>query len=558
MKIKKSLAFLLSFALALSCFPITSFAGVGLVPGRDKAKMEFVYLKEDASGEINNAYKEITPENIADENLAAGSTFYVGIRNKDFANIQEVADGDKGISDISFALSYDPTYLSLSDEDTETLSYEDDEAYQDLLEERMGTGTDSILQTFGSSRGKYNLNFMGHKESDVANGGWNTLLLPYLNNHAANATYTSEYNGASPVYFAIVGFKVKAVPPSGATVFKLSENPSDTSLKFVTQGVEAGLYQYEGIGMSTSNILTVLDFDLSGIDIFPKGADVLDNIEAKTKADGAYTLPTQYVGQAFDPDKGRSGNDVIKVTAHYTNTNTKDVTNKVTYKLGTTDALAATPNSLTDLPDTFTSADLTGDKYVYAVYTEGSITKAYCLGQLKVEENTITTIAVKKDGPTASTFGASGTSHHHYTTQNVLDVLDDDDDRLTVTLTYKDGSSKDVTYSGTVFDDNGIALYYKDADNKLQKVVKEPTPTKFATGENVYYVALAAGVEGQLASAVSIKTGDDDIKVTGLEDSIVLDTPSLHTIWRPTRVIHLRVISATSATTTLYSGAMHP
>ena len=68
MKIKKSLAFLLSFVLTLSCFPITSFAVEGLV-GTDKAKLEFVYVKEQSGGEINNKYTVIEPDHIADEHL---------------------------------------------------------------------------------------------------------------------------------------------------------------------------------------------------------------------------------------------------------------------------------------------------------------------------------------------------------------------------------------------------------------------------------------------------------------------------------------------------------
>ena len=55
MKLKRYLSFLLSFTMIFSLLQTPSFAGAGLV-GSEKAKIEFVYLTEDASSADGSGY----------------------------------------------------------------------------------------------------------------------------------------------------------------------------------------------------------------------------------------------------------------------------------------------------------------------------------------------------------------------------------------------------------------------------------------------------------------------------------------------------------------------
>ena len=463
----------------------------------------------DKDNEGDQEEETLIIEPLESLNKVTGTEFFVVVQLKDLDKIVAATDG---IYTVGFDLLYNDQYIKYADETTVRRMTNAQGA-------RFGLQNPDSFYSDATDNAYEIISAGTTFDADEGSG-------KHRITYSLQASDPNARNNNNDVYLAAFRFALKDIPSNN--VHDVISFPMENfSISFGQYGSTAS-YEYN-LDDPEKQIATLFDVDDDAIDFYGNLEDKLASIAVSGEPVKDYIIPkdTTPSGVTFNPTGITVTPTMVSAGAQPEITPTAaDYKGLKFYYADTADRTEANL-SMSAANELTASTNLTldhNDKYVYVTYTAGGITKAYCLGQLKVEENTITTIAVKKDGPTASTFGASGTSHHHYTTQNVLDVLDDDDDRLTVTLTYKDGSSKDVTYSGTVFDNNGIALYYKDAEDKLQKVVKEPTPTKFATGENVYYVALADGVEGQLASAVSIKTGDDDIKVTGLEDSIVLDS----------------------------------
>lgn len=271
MKLKRYLSFLLSFTMIFSLLQTPSFAGAGLV-GSEKAKIEFVYLTEDASSADGSGYSITDPET-----LNVGDTFFIGVKTVNFSNIKEVADAHLGLTNLAVGLAYDPQYLKLEPNSRATNGNLTGTRLQNAIKGRL-TYTNSIL-TEDANGYSYEIGAASKEASaypDGTNTGKSVLYTDITSNSIGDGMLPS-YKGERDLYISIVEFEVLEIPEGGAKVFSLSEGDMDTVLKFGFTGENAetgdleeeGLYQLETDDTSPTNIHTVLDFDFSKVNIFP-------------------------------------------------------------------------------------------------------------------------------------------------------------------------------------------------------------------------------------------------------------------------------------------------
>lgn len=271
MKLKRYLSFLLSFTMIFSLLQTTSFAGAGLV-GSEKAKIEFVYLTEDANSADGSGYSITDPEE-----LNVGDTFFIGVKTVNFSNIKEVADAHLGLTNLAVGLAYDPQYLKLEPNSRATNGNLTGSRLQNAIKGRL-TYTNSIL-TEDANGYSYEIGAASKEASaypDGTNTGKSVLYTDITSNSIGDGMLPS-YKGERDLYISIVEFEVLQVPEGGAEIFSLSEGDMDTVLKFGFTGENAetgdqeeeGLYQLETDDSSPTNINTVLDFDFSKANIFP-------------------------------------------------------------------------------------------------------------------------------------------------------------------------------------------------------------------------------------------------------------------------------------------------
>lgn len=272
MKFKRYLSLFLSFVMLFYCCQITSFAGAGLVEGKDKAKISFEYLVEDSTE--TSGYKEVDPAK-----LKTNDTFFVGVKTVDFPNIKEVDEGVLGITDITVGLAYDNRYLYAEPNNRNDNGKLTGTKLNGAVKSRL-TYTGSILEEDDNGY-SYELDF-AYKSNSMYNGINENKDVIYvsLSSQALNDSYLSGYKGEKDLYIAIIEFKVIDVPSAATTVFAMSENNEETVLKFGFTGTDAdgeereeGLYQYSLDGES-EDIATVIDFDFSHVNVFPAYYDV--------------------------------------------------------------------------------------------------------------------------------------------------------------------------------------------------------------------------------------------------------------------------------------------
>lgn len=372
MKFKRYLSFLLSFTMIFSLLQTTSFAGAGLV-GSEKAKIEFLYLTEDANSADGSGYSVTDPKE-----LKTGDTFFIGVRTKDFSNIKEVADAHLGLTNLAVGLAYDPTYLKLEPNNRLVNGNLTGNKLQTAIKNRLNY-PNSILQEDGNGY-SYDVGAQP-KDSSVYDEGINTdkyVLYTDITSNSIGDGMLPSYKGEKDLYISIVEFEVLQVPKGGATVFSLSEGDMDTVLKFGFTGENAetgdqeeeGLYQLETDDSSPTNINTVIDFDFSGVNIFPATYTVTYDANAANYSDAGYKPGVDEATQAVESVKEGSKATLKNTDKVEISSLLKDVPNKVFAGWYTN----ADPNPLnwgTKIDPTTDSAKITADTTFHAHYTDG-------------------------------------------------------------------------------------------------------------------------------------------------------------------------------------------
>ncbi len=331
MKLKRYLSFLLSFTMIFSLLQTPSFAGAGLV-GSEKAKIEFVYLTEDANSADGSGYSITDPEE-----LNVGDTFFIGVKTVNFSNIKEVADAHLGLTNLAVGLAYDPQYLKLEPHNRLANGNLTGSKLQTAIKNRL-TYTNSILQEDINGY-SYEVGASSKDSSsypDGSNAGKAVLYTDITSNSIGDGMLPS-YKGERDLYISIVEFEVLEVPESGAEVFSLSEGDMDTVLKFGFTGENAetgeqeeeGLYQLETDDSSPTNIHTVLAFDFSKANIFPATYTVTYNANTDNYSDAGFKDGVDESTEAIESVKEGSKATLKNANGTEISSLLKDVPSKV-------------------------------------------------------------------------------------------------------------------------------------------------------------------------------------------------------------------------------------
>lgn len=331
MKLKRYLSFLLSFTMIFSLLQTPSFAGAGLV-GSEKAKIEFVYLTEDASSADGSGYSITDPEE-----LNVGDTFFIGVKTVNFSNIKEVADAHLGLTNLAVGLAYDPQYLKLEPHNRLANGNLTGSRLQNAIKGRL-TYTNSIL-TEDANGYSYEIGAASKEASaypDGTNTGKSVLYTDITSNSIGDGMLPS-YKGERDLYISIVEFEVLEIPEGGAKVFSLSEGDMDTVLKFGFTGENAetgeqeeeGLYQLETDGTSPTNIHTVLDFDFSKVNIFPATYKVTYDANTANYSDAGFKDGIDETTEAIESVKEGSKATLKNANGTEISSLLKDVPSKV-------------------------------------------------------------------------------------------------------------------------------------------------------------------------------------------------------------------------------------
>ncbi len=331
MKLKRYLSFLLSFTMIFSLLQTPSFAGAGLV-GSEKAKIDFVYLTEDANSADGSGYSITDPEE-----LNVGDTFFIGVKTVNFSNIKEVADAHLGLTNLAVGLAYDPQYLKLEPHNRLANGNLTGSKLQTAIKNRL-TYTNSILQEDINGY-SYEVGASSKDSSsypDGSNAGKAVLYTDITSNSIGDGMLPS-YKGERDLYISIVEFEVLEVPESGAEVFSLSEGDMDTVLKFGFTGENAetgeqeeeGLYQLETDDSSPTNIHTVLAFDFSKANIFPATYTVTYNANTDNYSDAGFKDGVDESTEAIESVKEGSKATLKNANGTEISSLLKDVPSKV-------------------------------------------------------------------------------------------------------------------------------------------------------------------------------------------------------------------------------------
>lgn len=370
MKFKRYLSFLLSFTMIFSLLQTTSFAGAGLV-GSEKAKIEFLYLTEDANSADGSGFSAIDPED-----LSVGDTFFVGVKTKNFSNIQEVADAHLGLTNLAVGLAYDPQYLKLEPNNRLANGNLTGSKLQNAIIKRLQY-TGSILS---QDENGYSYTVGAQpKDSSVYDEGINTdksVLYTDITSDSIGDGMLPSYKGERDLYISIVEFEVLAVPEGGATVFSLSEGDMDTVLKFGFTGENAetgdleeeGLYQLETDDSSPTNINTVIEFDFSNLNIFPPTYTVTYDANTTNYSEAGFQDGVDESTQAVESVKEGSNATLKNSNNVEISSLLKDIPNKVFDGWYT----KADPNDKgTKIDPTTDSSKITAPTTFYAHYSDG-------------------------------------------------------------------------------------------------------------------------------------------------------------------------------------------
>lgn len=516
MKLKKIIAALISLAMIISTLPMTSYASL---VGDDPAKLEMVFLKEDATS--STGYSVVAKEDLA---KTENSKFLVGIIAKDFKNITEVntgkdhvttngTDGQYGMNDLGFGIVYNTEYIKLEPEYNTVFGLNSDDVVS-AWNTRMGkaTGYNILTKPALGVKYAYNKDAIGSdpaSSGDVTKGYTHETLIAIVSSLASQGKRT-PYAGQDDAYVAILEFsfvKDATACAKGTRIVGFSTKQSSMSVSFGTAGDDKVLYQATGSGNTANDYLAVIDLDDSGVDLYPADGETLTALNLTTN-NPTKALNAYYEGDTFDP----AGFGITPVTDKETKAEINPVASNY-YRLKFYMAGGAQSSDTDNLPagateitasTKFSANASTGDnnKWIYATYTIGTATKVVCLGQLKVTANAVSSIELVTSGSNKTEF--TNTSNKYYTTDTIDAKAKAAASKIRIQLNYNN-PAKQPEYLNYPFGTSTpypYSLYRVDASGKLELVT---TTTTFNAGTNTFYVA-ENGKAGVDPSSVTPKT----------------------------------------------------
>ena len=245
MKIKRSVAWLLSIMMLLTVFP-TNMAFAGLIDPSQKAVIEFVPMKykdevqkmydEDVDGEFEsideigasrNSYSDGTKvwlSPIVEEtsrpdidNIDLNKEYLVGIKIKGLTNLDEA---QYGIKNITIPIAYDASYIELTD-------VTDNSFNTDTLSNRLGARNKESIYSKFYKTGKTNSPKYGINTNSIGKMT-GMVSLPIK----ADDSSQTPYNGED-TYIAVLKYKFLQKPSaSGTKLFTLDPNSDAVSTTY--------------------------------------------------------------------------------------------------------------------------------------------------------------------------------------------------------------------------------------------------------------------------------------------------------------------------------------
>ena len=251
---KRTVSLILCVLMVLTLIPVSSYAITGPQPNKATLKFETLTLmdgqEEMASTPVTDRYNVGVPDE-----LNVGDVFYLGIKLCDMNNVPEFTDG---LFSIAIPFEYNNAYLTWEGP-TQANKNSNDRIDADT------TGLYEVITDELSNEFMYTSNY-------GASGTRLTFTLDYA------LDYKPAYNGGntnlSDEYIAITKFTVKALPEGtdGADSLKILTDDQLTAA-FGNNGNSMN-YSYQGSGKN-DNLEWVMDFDDSGVNLFPKQAGPL-------------------------------------------------------------------------------------------------------------------------------------------------------------------------------------------------------------------------------------------------------------------------------------------
>ena len=236
---KKRLISLLT-CISLLCVYTTAFAELGgLKDPSVKAKyileyMDYTQAAKTATSSMpnmidmagmfmsNTAIPIVEPATKPNpDTIAVNDTFLVGIKLKDLNAVTEAA---QGLDALTFVLNYDPTYLTLTETDFNTMTTNS--------KNRLGsTNQGSILASPNSFSTQY--------AYDANGGSINTTdgkVVMFIKD--TDGTKAPGYKGVEEQYLGVLKFTVKAIPDGRklSRMIKISDDKSEFTASFGASG----------------------------------------------------------------------------------------------------------------------------------------------------------------------------------------------------------------------------------------------------------------------------------------------------------------------------------
>ena len=283
MKIKRSVAWLLSIMMLLTVFP-TNMAFAGLIDPSQKAVIEFVPMKykdevqkmydEDVDGEFEsideigaskNTYSDGTKiwlSPIVEEtsrpdidNIDLNKEYLVGIKIKGLTNLDEA---QYGIKNITIPIAYDASYIELTD-------VTDSSFNTDTLSNRLGVRNKESIYSKFYKTGKTNSPKYGINTNSIGKMT-GMVSLPIKADDSSQAPYNGE-----DTYIAVLKYKFLQKPSaSGTKLFTLDPN-SDAESTTYSSYFTIGCVDSTGVDINYQptkgeyDIRDIFDVDASGI-----------------------------------------------------------------------------------------------------------------------------------------------------------------------------------------------------------------------------------------------------------------------------------------------------
>ena len=283
MKIKRSVAWLLSIMMLLTVFP-TNMAFAGLIDPSQKAVIEFVPMKykdevqkmydEDVDGEFEsideigaskNTYSDGTKiwlSPIVEEtsrpdidNIDLNKEYLVGIKIKGLTNLDEA---QYGIKNITIPIAYDASYIELTD-------VTDSSFNTDTLSNRLGVRNKESIYSKFYKTGKTNSPKYGINTNSIGKMT-GMVSLPIKADDSSQAPYNGE-----DTYIAVLKYKFLQKPSaSGTKLFTLDPNSDAVSTTYSSY-FTIGCVDSTGVDINYQptkgeyDIRDIFDVDASGI-----------------------------------------------------------------------------------------------------------------------------------------------------------------------------------------------------------------------------------------------------------------------------------------------------